>query len=294
MFAIVIAGFFTNHTGYLVSKFYLDKYRLDITPSEWTFYTPLLIYMWQAAWLSYGVSTVIRQTHGQFMYIILPILPSDLYIMFAFGLACNVTWLTIWQRQFFEVALIFVVLMTFILAACFYISVRCLADYGNVMTSCGQSTDVWYVRILVQNGLAMFATWGSVASLFNMTIVMTYSNGRRSNENLTSVIAISFLLLQTAGWSVLDTWLRERHLRYVFTPYLVVLLVTGGMVSENWNKGGPLTVYMTIVLIITFILLLTKALLSTLRHVFDPLYQRPSVINKLTNNEHWLLVPRNI
>jgi hypothetical protein len=289
-----VIGLLTNQTGDLETKFHVHKYRLDITPAQWTLYTPVVIYLWQAAWLSYGVSTVVRQTHGQFMYIVLPILPPDLYVMFSFALACNVTWLTIWQRQCLEIAMLFALLMTFTLSVCFYISVRALADYGHVMTSCGQASDVWYVRIIVQNGLAMFATWSCVAALFNMAVVLSYRQKNqglvRSEDSVASVLALTLLFALTLGWSFFDTWLRERHLRYVFTPYVTVLLTTLGVVNENWATPGPLPVYVQVIAASTGFLLLTKALLTSLRHVFDPLYHRPHTHSAMTHDGHWIML----
>lgn len=97
-------GLFVSTPGGFAEKFYLEKYKLEVTPADWVFYMSAVIYIWQALWLTYGVANVFRRTteHG-YVYLAFPVLPPILYVVFAFSLACNINWLLIWERQYMEV-----------------------------------------------------------------------------------------------------------------------------------------------------------------------------------------------
>ncbi len=63
----------------------------------------LFLHVLQAAWLSYGVSLICRRTPDGPIYVLFPILPPILYVVYSFALACNVAWLLIWDKQYMEV-----------------------------------------------------------------------------------------------------------------------------------------------------------------------------------------------
>jgi len=96
-----------------------------------------------------------------------------------------------------QVALVFVNLMSCTLYVCLVVSVRRLHDYGRAHGAAAYDLmrrDVWLVRMLVQNGLAMFAVWGTVASMFNFAVVLTYRTGAR--QNVSSSVSLSILTLE--------------------------------------------------------------------------------------------------
>ena len=165
---------FVNGTGGLSEKYNLFKYRLDLTPAEWTFFISGLIYAWQLVWLAYGVSTICRRVPGGrgYIYTYFPVLPPILYVVFAFSLACNISWLLIWDREYMEIALVFVDLMSCTLYICLVVSLRRLNDYGAEMMAVGMRREIWMIRVFVQNGLGLFASWGSVAAMFNFAVVL--------------------------------------------------------------------------------------------------------------------------
>ena len=156
----VLQGLFVIGTGGLAEKDNMGKYQMDVTSADWTFYLFAFIYVWQLAWLTYGDGTVCRRVPGSLglMYTHFPVLPPILYAVFAFALACNVSWLPIWDREYMEIALVFVDLMSCTL----YI-------YSS---STGMRREILMIRIFVQNGLGLFATWGSVAAMFNFAVVL--------------------------------------------------------------------------------------------------------------------------
>ena len=67
-----------------------------------------------------------------------------------------------------------------------------------------RSRDIWLVRVLVQNGLAMFATWGTVASMFNFAVVLTYRSGAR--QDVSSTVSLSIFTAEIVLWWIVDNF----------------------------------------------------------------------------------------
>ena len=281
IFCLCVAGLFVNSTSSLADKFLLNKYPLDVTPADWTFYINALIYFWQSLWLVYGVAMTLRRTpNGHYFYREFPVLPPILYVVFSFSLACNVSWLLIWDREYMEVALVFINLMTCTLYICLVVSLRRLNECGPHMTQCGLQRDIWLMRIVCCNGLAMFASWGSVAAMFNFAVVLTHGTG----PNLTagSTVSLSLFSLEILVWWGFDNFVFEKLLRYLYTPYIVIIISLIGILSKNWDPENANKLFVAVLLTLVCVLFVVKIILSVHRHRTRPLYaMRLSYVNLL-------------
>ena len=252
-----------------------------MTPADWTFYMTALIYFWQSVWITYGVFTICRKTEYGYMYIAFPVLPPILYVVFSFALACNISWLLIWDREYMEVALVFINLMTCNLYICLVVSLRRLNEFGLLMVRQKLTRDIWFMRILVHNGLAMFATWGTVAAMFNFAVVLTYRTGAEAEVG--STVSLAIFTLEIIAWWIFDNFVFEKLLRYLFTPYIVILVSIAGILSKNWNPQAPNCLFTMALFGLVALLSIIKTVLSLYRHFKHPLfstkpkYRRPMV-----------------
>ncbi|KAI0228167.1 hypothetical protein LSAT2_021348 [Lamellibrachia satsuma] len=265
-------GLFVNGTGGLAEKYNLGKYQMDVTPAEWTFYISAFIYVWQLVWLTYGVGTVCRRVPGSrdLLYTHFPVLPPILYVVFAFALACNVSWLLIWDREYMEIALVFVDLMSCTLYICLIVSLRRLNDYGAEMVATGMRREIWMIRIFVQNGLGLFASWGSVAAMFNFAVVLKYRTGARAEVG--STVSLAIFTMEIVAWWVFDNFVFERLLRYMFTPYAVVIFSLAGIVGGTHDLFRPNSIYVMLLLALTAVLFIVKLVLVVYRHNKYPMF----------------------
>lgn len=273
MFAIsCVSGLFLNNSLGFSEKFYLTKYSLEVTPADWTFYLSAIIYFWQLLWITYGVTSVCRTTDVGYVYRAFPVLPPILYVVFCFALACNISWLLIWDREYMEVALVFINLMTCNLYICLVASLRRLNDYGGIMMRIDREKDIWLVRILVHNGLALFATWGTVASMFNFAVVLTYRTGAKLEVG--STVALAIFTLEIIVWWVFDNFVFEKLLRYLFTPYIVILFSIAGIISKNWNPQKSNSIFTVSLFGVVVLFTCIKIVLSIYRHFTRPIFGR--------------------
>lgn len=285
------SGLFVNNTLKLSEKYNLEKYYLDVTPADWTFLLTALIYLWQGVWLFYGVTTICRRTEDGPLYVMYPVLPPILYIVFSFALACNVAWLLIWDKQYMEVALVFINLMACTLYICLVVSMRRLQEWGPLMLRSKLDRDIWIIRIVIQNGLGLYATWGTVAAVFNFAIVLTYRTGLSGErQEVGSTVSLIVFTLEIIAWFVLDVIVFEQVLRYLLTPYLVILTSLVGILSKNWDPTKRNSIYTATLLGAAFFLTLIKVVLLGWRHYKQPLfhnnqqkYRRPVVSFEVRN-----------
>ena len=240
-----------------------------------------LIYFWQSIWITYGVTMICRKTVYGYMYRAFPVLPPILYVVFSFALACNISWLLIWDREYMEVALVFINLMTCNLYICLVVSLRRLNDYGTLMVRQKLQRDIWLMRVLVHNGLAMFATWGTVAAMFNFAVVLTYRTGAKAEVG--STVSLAIFTLEIIAWWIFDNFVFERLLRYLFTPYIVILVSIAGILSKNWNPHSANSMLTLSLFGLVAVLSIIKTVLVLYRHFKRPLfsvqpkYRRPVV-----------------
>ena len=268
--SLCVSGLFANSNLSFAQKFYLEKYRLEVTPSDWTFYMTALIYFWQSLWLTYGVSQICRRVNNGYFYTMFPILPPDLYVVFSFSLACNVSWLLIWDKQYMEVALVFVNLMSCTLYICLVVSLRRLNEYGALMVMHNMNRDIWMVRILVQNGLGMFAAWGTVAAMFNFAVVLCFGTGTKSE--VASTVSLSIFMLEIFAWWIFDNFVFDKYLRYLFTPYIVILLSIAGIISKNWDPTKTNALFTVLIFGLVFLMTVIKLALVIWRHKRRPIF----------------------
>lgn len=267
-----VAGLFVNYTISLSDKFKLNELELDVTPADWTFYVNGLIYFWQGLWLTYAFTLFLRKINGVYIYIKYPFLPPIVFIVFSFALICNVSWLLIWDKQYMEVALVFINLMSCTLYICLISILRRLHSFGLEMAKDQLHLDIWLVRLLVCNGIAMFAAWSSVASMFNFAVVLTYSTITESKLEVGSTVAIAIFALEIICWWIFENFMFEKLLRYLYTPYIVLIYSMIGIMHRNWNPNS-INCQLIISLFAAVIFLATsKTIISIYRHNKYPQY----------------------
>ncbi len=281
-----------NNTIKLSEKYNLEKFNLDVTPADWTFLLSAVIYVWQGIWLAYGLTLFCRRTQEGPLYLMYPVLPPILYIVYSFSLACNVAWLLIWDKEYMEVALIFINLMTCTLYICLVVSIRRLNEFGHLMVRHKLNKDIWALRLVVQNGLGLYAAWGTVAAVFNFAIVLTHRTelGKGKQDDIGSTVSLIVFTLEIVCWFIFDNIVFEKLLRYLFTPYSVIVISLIGIIHKNWNLSNRNTLYTLALLGIVTLMSVVKLGLVIWRHNKRPIfsgkpqnYRRPVVSFEVRN-----------
>ncbi len=89
--------------------------------------------------------------------------------------------------------------------------------WNNVVTLKTENPrDLLAYRILLLNGLGIYTTWTTLASLINIAVALLYDG--EVGEPAPSLIALSFLAILLALWVPLELIFWDNYFRYMMTP----------------------------------------------------------------------------
>ncbi|XP_016400211.1 uncharacterized protein LOC107733178 [Sinocyclocheilus rhinocerous] len=255
-------GPFRNNTGSIS-----DKYNTEITPSGWTFSIWGVIYTWLSLMHIYILSTTCRRTVYGPMYCP-AVLPYGFFITWIVNMTLNIGWLLLWDREVMIASFIFLALIAFTNYLLIIFSCHGLKQYGAWLNKY-HKVDLWCIRILVQNGIATYTTWTTIATLINFTVVLSYDAGMTQSDAAT--VSLSVLLGEAISWF----FVFEKHLRYILTVYPVVIVALSGNMTKNFNSADPSRngIYIAALLGLACTLFAIKVLLVIWRHIKHPLYK---------------------
>jgi len=234
---------FQNRTG--------DLFQTQVTPAGYVFSIWGLIYAWQAVWLLYGWTFVC------------PCRPSmrrpifwGVYVAFVFVCALNIAWLYTWGNVLAQVALAFILLLLFLLYGTVGMLSYHLYRSTPDLEKEGLRCDLWLTRIVVLNGLALYASWVTIASCLNIGIVVQYyspqpapatvealGSGSGGGQGMSTAletnagtVILALLAVVVLVYFVLENTVLDRFTRFVVTFYPTVIWALIGVLVQHWNK----------------------------------------------------------
>ena len=133
-----------------------------------------IIYTWQALWLVFNVVIIFVRDHQGDRFYNKPAVLTPLFHLFIFiNFVLNTIWLILWDRFEFTIGFFVIFFMTASLYAAIVISHR--NTYNAQLSAYKFKWILWCYRILVNNGLAFYATWITTATTLNLAIAITYN-----------------------------------------------------------------------------------------------------------------------
>ncbi|KAJ8383300.1 hypothetical protein AAFF_G00222360 [Aldrovandia affinis] len=254
-----------------------NKYETEITPSGWTFSIWGIIYTWLSAMLIYLITSLCRKNAYGRMYCEPAILPYGFYLSWIVNIILNIMWLFLWDKEQMVAGLTVLVVIAFTNYLLIFFCCHGLHSYGAWLDK-HHRLDLWLIRALlaviqVQNGIGVYATWTTIATLLNFTIVLQYNAGL-SKEGAAAV-SLSLLLIEVVAWFVVENFVLEMHVRYILTIYPVVTWALLGNVAKHYNVATPTrsSVFTVVLLVLACALFVARVLLVIWRHRKQPLYQ---------------------
>jgi hypothetical protein len=175
------------------------------------------------------------------------ILTPLFHIFYIANLCFNIIWLFLWDNELFGFGFGALAMITISL----YFSA--IISHKNILNSVpilkrNNNKDIWLMRILVNNGLAFYATWVTVATMLNFAISFIY-DFKVLDISDASLLAVCLLGLLIIVYFVLDIYVYEEYTRYTLSPYLQLAIAFAGILSKNWNPNST-TAIITLVLAI--------------------------------------------
>ena len=231
-----------------------------MTPAGFTFSIWGLIYTWQAAWIIYAWTFVFR-----------PNTPKTIHPLVLIGYSIvnslNIIWIYVWGNAHVVPASVILILFNVV----FYPTIGILFVYFTRIDKDVNRIDKFFTRALPMNGLCLYTTWTTIASLINLTAAAQTTTSI-SEENMATV-SLTLLLLTLLTYFALECTIFDYFgFRYVFTVYPVVIWALGGVLAAHWGEPGEKrnSVYTLVLLLIAMVLLAVKLVLLPIFIKFRP------------------------
>ncbi|XP_070709427.1 uncharacterized protein [Pempheris klunzingeri] len=246
------------------------KYTTPITPAQWALFVWDSTYIWMFAMFMYFLVGLCRRSAYDWMYTTPAVLPYGFHVCFIINICLNITWLFLFDRELLLPGLIISALMMLSDYMILFFSCHGLKIYGAWLNK-HRKADLWLIRILVQNGVAIYATWLTLFTLLNLTIYLQHQTDTSRCD--CAVLALVLLLMKLLAWFLLENFYLDEHVRYIVTIYPVVILWLTGTLSNYDSPGSYIYMFAAFVLGISCIIFVARIALVTWRHHKRPLYK---------------------
>ena len=203
-----------------------DAYPLDVTPDGWTYSIWDVIYVWQLLWLLYGWRFAVRPSSAK-------VIPLLTYILFSLSCLFNIGWVYAFSNKQPAVGFVLLLLLSITLYATIGVSVVVFYYRVEHLKRYRQKVDLVLTTVLLHNGLALYATWTSVATLLNMGVIMQHTGNNKQDPTTVGLVVLSILLLEEIVWFLLENSILDRFVRYIFTIYPVLIWALAGVLTNH-------------------------------------------------------------
>lgn len=214
-----------------------DKYPLFITPAGVTFAIWALIYTWLFLMFVFYVATIFMKNDFGRLYLFPKIITHFYVIFFQLNLIFNCVWLFVWGNEDIVGASVLLFLVAFTnIATLAVLSINLAQDDQRLKLE--QPKIYWTYVGLAQNGHATYTTWTCIACLINFAHALHYSAGMAMET--VCLISLSALVILATIWFVLENFFFDNFVRFVITPYLVIIWGTYGIMKAQSEKDGTI------------------------------------------------------
>lgn len=219
---------------------------------------------------SLTIVNLFRKTSSGPVYCNPTLLPWTFFATFIVNMALNLSWILLFNNEHVAVAFPVLFFIAFTLYICMFISYRHLDKNIELLRKEGRKVDIWCIRIMVQNGLGVYAAWTTIATLLNMAIVMVYEGNPAVDNDVACTVALSILVVELLAYTFVDLVFLDRYTRYTVTPFVVVPMALGASLAKNYKAGSRNSIMTIVMVVLALICLGAKVFLLIWRELRNP------------------------
>jgi len=243
-------------------------FDLDITPAGYTFAIWGIIYTSLTASMVAIIASLFLYNNQGKLYLHPPFISPLLMGTMTINFTMNLIWIFTFDRE--RVVLSFFILLTISVTGISATGIMARNIYVHRMQYVsGRPMFIWGVIYrLTMNGFGMYATWTLIATLINMSVALVY--GFDADMTKTCLTALSLLLIILVTWFIVENTALDKYVRYLLTPYLVVVWAVDGIKKNIAEKGDiservedfvtAIFVMSCIIFVVRFVLVINKSL----------------------------------
>ncbi|XP_076455619.1 uncharacterized protein LOC143290188 [Babylonia areolata] len=239
-----------------------STYVLPVSLADWSVPIWGVVYVYQGSWLAYAVTGICRKTAAGPAYNNPKLLPVQIHIFFSLAVLLQVGWLISMDKQNLGFALLLVLIATGFAVASLGESYRVLASTQSLLMQQERTWDLWAVRVLAQNGLAVFSTWLTLHACLTFVLFLSFGvDTRHVSARTSSLVEICFAGFLVFVYVLSDLTVFDRFSRFVLAPYLAFILFHAAQMDKYWpDTHAAIFVLLALCMTFTFLAFFLKVI----------------------------------
>ena len=187
--------------------------------SNWFYYIWYSTYAWQALWLIYGLTTILRKSSDDYFYKYPPVMHWLIYTNFLISNLLNLCCSLLANHHIYILSTFYYFLIFIALFISLALSIIQLHDYQREMYYTEKHTDIWMIRILVQNGLLIYLSWSFILLLINLNITLIFEFG--ISTEISAIVLLIALNLKIIFMFIIENFFLYKYLKFLFSSWLI-------------------------------------------------------------------------
>ena len=241
-----------------------------LIPPKWAINAAwAVMYTWLAVALAYSLSTLCRkgpyQTH---LYMHPPLNPPSMFIGIICYFLCMMAWMAMYDRVDMIYAFIPFSVTNVTLIFAQIVAIRSARRSIQEFTECLMTRELVIVSLTTHNALMLANSWLICYTSMFLNLVL-------DDMGISSIVS-GYCMLAILGvviivWFIMDVFILDKYVRYMVSPYVVVLFtLTTGLIN-TWDINQTLCLVSLGVVGIIAILTVAKTVILVYRHMRKPL-----------------------
>nr|XP_039262709.1 uncharacterized protein LOC120338816 [Styela clava] len=232
------------------------KYTTDITPEKYAFSIWGLIFLFQLAWIGYALSCMCRRNKDGMVLTNPSVLPVSFHICWIISSAA----ISLWNFYFFDEQMLFAALCLVVTTVFGFsaLGINVCATASNERRI--PRSDLICIRVLIQNGIDLYFSWCTFATLISISVALTYDPKvpRNYSQEDSGTFCLYALGIVIIAWSILENTKLYRYCRYVYAWYFVLLWALSGIIVRNHDVSKKNTIITITLLCLSVVALIAK------------------------------------
>jgi len=238
------------------------KYELQITPAGYTFAIWGIIYTWLFFSLIGLIVTLFLTNQNGKLYLNPPFITPLMMATMSFNFLCNTIWIFLWDRELMVEAAALLLLLLLNNMSVVAMMAKSIFIHRSEY-AWARPMFLWgTIYRVMMNGFGVYTTWTVIATLINVTIALVYKG--EMDMTTTCMASLSLLVLAHSVWFVLENTVLDKYVRFLLTPYLVVIWAVNGIrvaIQEKGDIPAKLESFVVIILVVAVITLVVRVVL---------------------------------
>jgi hypothetical protein len=223
-----------------------------------------IIYAWQGLWLIYGLTTILRKSSDDYLYKYPPVMHWLIYTNFLITNILNLCSSTLTNNRLYILSTFYYFLILIAILISLVQSILQLHDYQREMYYTEKHADIWILRLLVQNGLLIYASWSFIFFLINLKITLVYEFSMSSQAS--ALIILAALNFKIVINFILENFLFYKYLKFLFSSWLIfILFLIIFLINFKHTSSNYLTFACSIITFANLLILFTIKVIIFLR-----------------------------